>query len=71
MIVYNRLWKTMKKRGVSQYTLIKKYGFSPGQLTRIKRNNNINTHTVDMLCSILNCHVEDIMEYIPENKKID
>lgn len=67
MIVYDRLWKTMKEKGVSQYTLIKKYGFSPGQLTRIKRNNNINTHTVDMLCSILNCKIEDVMEYIPEN----
>ena len=67
MIVYNRLWETMKKKGVSQYTLIKKYGVSPGQITRIKNNCNINTHTIDMLCNILKCNVEDIMEYIDDN----
>lgn len=64
MIIYDRLWATMKQKNISTYTLIKKYGFSPGQLTRIKRNNNINTHTINMLCEILDCKVEDIMEYV-------
>lgn len=69
MIIYDRLWKTMKKKNISQYTLIKKYGFSPGQLTRIKRNNNINSHTIDTLCKILECRVEDIMEYVDDEKR--
>ena len=66
MISYDNLWETMKKKGVSQYTLIKKYGVSPGQLTRMKRNESVSTHTIDMFCTILNCRVEDIMEHIQD-----
>lgn len=63
MIVYDRLWATMKQRNISQYKLIHEYNVSPGQITRLKRNQNVNTHTIDMLCTILRCSVEDIMEY--------
>lgn len=63
MIVFDRLWKTMKEKGVTQYKLITYYGISPSQITRLKRNANINTHTVNMLCEILDCRVEDIMEF--------
>lgn len=65
MIRYDRLWETMKEKGVTQYALIKKYGISPGQITRLKRNESVSTHTIDTFCKILNCRVEDIMEYIP------
>lgn len=51
----------MKK--ITQYTLNKKYSISPTQSRRLKRNNNINTHTINMLCDILDCNVEDIMEF--------
>ena len=67
MILYDRLWKTMKDRNISQYRLIHYYNVSPGQITRLKRNQNINTHTIDMLCRILDCKVEDIMEYEDED----
>lgn len=63
MIVFDRLWRTMKEKNITQYKLIKTYGVSPGQITRLKRNNNINTYTIDRLCKILDCKVEDIMEY--------
>lgn len=66
MISYNRLWQTMKEKGVTQYTLIKKYGISPGQITRLKRNESVSTHTIDVFCKILNCNVEDIMQYIED-----
>ncbi len=66
MISYNRLWDTMKKQGVTQYALIKHYGISPAQITRLKRNESVSTHTIDMFCSILHCKVEDIMEHIKE-----
>ena len=68
MIEYTKLWETMKERGVTQYTLIKKYGVSPGQITRLKRNESVSTHTIDMFCRILNCRIEDIMEYIQDNE---
>ena len=66
MISYDKLWKTMQKKNVSQYTLIKKYNVSPGQITRLKRNESVSTHTIEMFCKILNCNVEDIMTFIPD-----
>lgn len=63
MIVYDRLWNTMKERGISQYKLMKEYGFSSGQLDRIRKGENINMYTLDTLCRILDCAVEDIIEY--------
>ena len=63
MIVYDRLWGTMKEKRISQYALIKKYKISTGQLDRLRKNENVSTHTLDLLCSILNCNLEDIAEY--------
>jgi len=66
MIVYDRLWKYMKEKGVSQYKLIRDYGFSTGQLDRLRKNDNISTYTLDRLCEILDCSLEDIAEYKKE-----
>ena len=66
MIVYNRLWKTMKAKGISQYKLINEYGVSTGQLDRLRKNENVNTYTLDKLCQILDCDLTDIMERIKE-----
>ena len=63
MIVFDPLWKTMKKKHISQYKLIKEYGFSAGQLSRLRNNSYVSTHTIAVLCSILDCPVSDIMEY--------
>ena len=57
----------MKDKGVSQYALIKKHHISPAQITRLKRNESVSTHTIDMFCSILDCKVEEIMEYVKDN----
>lgn len=66
MIIYEKLWQTMRNKGISQYQLIKKYGFSTGQLDRLRKNGNINTYTLNELCKILECRLEDIAEYIEE-----
>ncbi len=66
MIVYDRLWKTMKERGISQYALIKQYKISTGQLDRLRKNENISSYTLNQLCKILHCRIEDIAEYIEE-----
>ena len=68
MISYDNLWNIMKEKGVSQYALIKKYHVSPGQITRLKRNESVSTNTIDAFCRILSCDVCDIMKYIPDNK---
>lgn len=64
MIKYDKLWDTMKKKGITQYALINKYHVSPGQITRLKRNESVSTHTIDIFCEILNCDVSDIMQHI-------
>ena len=69
MISYNNLWKTLKEKGVSQYALIKKYHISPAQITRLKKNESVSTHTIDMFCRILDCRVEDIMEYTKDEEE--
>ena len=66
MISFGKLWITMKERGVTHYALIKEYHVSPGQITRMKRNESVSTHTIEMFCRILHCRVEDIMEYIED-----
>lgn len=66
MISYARLWQTMKEKGVTQYALIKRHHISPSQITRLKRNESVSTHTIEIFCRILECRVEDIMEYIEE-----
>lgn len=63
MIVYDPLWETMKQRKVSQYRLIKSYGFSSGQISRLRKNMYVSTHTIGVLCTILNCSISDIMEF--------
>lgn len=67
MISYDNLWNVMKEKGISQYALIKHFNVSPGQLTRLKRNESVSTHTIDMFCKILECDVCDIMKYMPDD----
>ena len=62
MIVYDKLWETMRQMGITQYALIKKYGISPAQITRSKRNESVSTHTIDIFFQILDCDICDIME---------
>ena len=68
MISYRRLWETMREKRVTQYALIHKYNVSPSQITRMKRNESVSTHSIEMFCRILNCRVEDVMEYIPDKE---
>ena len=69
MMFYDNLWKVMKEKGISQYALIRDYHISPGQLTRLKRNESVSTHTIEVFCRILQCSVGEIMEYVPEDEE--
>ena len=62
MITYDRLWAYMKKNGVSQYRLINQ-GISHSTLSRLKHNQPVNTDTLDKLCSIMDCELEDIARF--------
>lgn len=66
MIVYTKLWETLKTRGISQYKLIRQYGISTGQLDRLRKNENVSTYTLNALCEILSCDLSEIATYIPD-----
>ena len=68
MISYAPLWETMKRKGVTTYALITRHSFSKGTLDSLKQNRNISTSTLNDLCEILDCPVEDILLYIPDKK---
>ena len=63
MITYTPLRETMRDKGISQYKLIKEFNFSAGQLSRLRKNAYVSTHTIETLCKILDCDVSDIMCY--------
>ena len=66
MISYEPFYKTLEQKGVTTYKLITKYNISRGLLDRLKHNRPITTVTLNDLCKILDCNVEDIMVYVKE-----
>lgn len=68
MISYEPLYNTLKEKGISTYKLINQYGISRSLLDRLKHNKPISTVTLNDLCSYLNCKVEDVIIYIPDEK---
>lgn len=68
MVTYDKLWETMKRRQISQYRMIRYYVVSASQLGRLKKNMYVSTHTIEMLCDILECQVEDVLEYRPDKQ---
>jgi len=63
MISYEPLYKTLKEKGISTYKLINEHGISRSLLDRLKHNRPISTVTLNDLCNILHCKVEDILVF--------
>ena len=66
MIVFDKLWETMKEKGVSTYWLREKCGIDRKTIRRLKANDNIETKTLNKLCAALDCSLEDIAEYVKD-----
>lgn len=66
MISYAPLWRTMKKKGVTKYTLIYKLGFSAYTITNLRKNKSITINTMEKLCKALDCTPNDIVEFTEE-----
>lgn len=66
MISYEPLWRTMKERGITTYTLIYKCGISAYTVTNLRRNKSITMNTLEKLCKILNCTPNEIIEFIDD-----
>lgn len=67
MISYEPLFRTMKEKGITSYRL-SKLGFPQSNYYAIKRGENISTHTLNALCKLLQCRVEDVLEYVEDDK---
>ena len=65
MISYEPLFRTMKEKGISSYRL-GKMGFPMSNYYAMKRGENISSHTLNQLCRLLQCRVEDVMEYVED-----
>lgn len=63
MIRYDPFWKTLKRKQMTQYTLIERYEISSSTLFKMKHNQICSLHTIDRLCGILDCSIVDIVEY--------
>ena len=66
MISYEPFYKTLLKKGITEYNLIFKQGFSANTLHRMKKGEAINTKTLDALCYALDCEISDIIRFIKE-----
>ena len=63
MIRFDKLWKTMAEKGVTTYQLREKCGIDSKTIRRLRANENIETKTLNKLCAVLSCKLEDIAEY--------
>ncbi len=70
MISYEPLWKTMEAQGATTYTLQVKGGISSSTIRKLKTGDSVYTNTLDALCEILHCSVNDIIEYTPTKQKL-
>ena len=66
MIVFDKLWSTMKQKGISTYRLREESGIDSKTIRRLRANDNIETKTLNKLCEALDCKIEDIMEYVAD-----
>lgn len=66
MITYKPFYETLKKKQISTYKLINTHGVSRSLIDRLKHDKPISTTTINDLCTILDCNVEDIVSYIKE-----
>ena len=66
MIIFVKLWDVMKAKNVSTYQLREKCGSDSKTVRRLRANDNMEIKTLNKLCSALDCRLEDIAEYIPD-----
>lgn len=68
MIVFDKLWGVMKEKGVSTYLLRERCGIDSKTVRRLRANDNMETKTLNKLCTVLDCRLEDIAEYVPDEQ---
>jgi DNA-binding Xre family transcriptional regulator len=67
MIDYSPFWNTLKNSDKTTYTLINTYHISSATIDKLRNNKPMNTTTLNDLCRIFNCKIEEIVQYIPSD----
>ena len=67
MMSYEPLFRTMQEKGITSYQL-QKMGFNRATYYSIKEGKSVSTNTIHLLCKLLNCAVQDVIEYIPDEE---
>ena len=65
MISYSPFWATLKSSNETTYTLIKNHNISSSTIDKLRKNKPLNTTTINDLCHVFQCKIEDIAEYVP------
>ncbi len=67
MISYRPFWKTIDEKGISTYALINKYNIAPSTIQRLRNFEYVSVRTIDELCQILECRIEEVVEVLPDD----
>lgn len=67
MISYSPFWETLKNSSETTYTLINRHHISSATIDKLRKNKPMNTTTLNDLCRILNCNIQNIATYIPSD----
>lgn len=63
IISYEPFWNTLERKKITQYFLIKEYGFSTGTLDALRKNKSITLNTLHDICEMLDCDITDVVEF--------
>lgn len=64
---YDKLFKILAEQGHSSTYWLRQHGFHAATVNKLKKNERINTDTINSLCKLLDCQPGDILEYIPDD----
>ena len=67
MVKYDKLWETMKEKSITKYKLTHEYHFSKALIHKLIHNQIVSLYTIDRLCNILDCNIEDIVTYYKDD----
>ncbi|WP_096550632.1 helix-turn-helix domain-containing protein [Ureibacillus thermosphaericus] len=68
-VCYKKLFHLLIEKEMTNTDLQKQAGFSANIITRLKRNGYVSLETIESICRTLNCGVEDILEFVPNEDK--
>ena len=68
-ISYNKLWKLLIDKGMKKTELVKLAGITSNAMAKMGRNESVQLDTLGKVCAVLNCNVDDVMEFVPDSSK--